>query len=451
MSSFSLLRSFSSETSHNTPVKKRNNKRYSFHQNQHQSVREPIEAGSMQRDKKTKTSLGRRWSSLKQYQTTTLSQQSLAAGSSSTNTSPHNAAGDVTLQKGEVKKKWEVIEHYKGALGGRETISSSLLAVSKFFFKRLWKFSIVFSYFEYLGINMYGTFMAHFVWIIVIKRVTESSRWQAGITTFNIDTKPQPGAKRTSFTSKSCTSVLDNFNSDFTSFSTRNSIIDNGQNGDTNNNFHIDCTLDGESEGSGETYGQKFSFRCLKKYLKRKIASTKFKNIQIEMLYQRYLLRMNQNNAAHIVWLLFALIFTLAIIHINFLLNRWNNELSCVNGTNIREVVNHNLTVTQDVSFNSTSLYLDVNLNATNETLNQSRPGSIESEICIDPLKSYELLGTNFIQFSLLGLCSILYTILLMCLYKQRINEIYLFHVSYAIIISLVIIDISFSITNMGK
>jgi hypothetical protein len=45
----------------------------------------------------------------------------------------------------------------------------------------------------------------------------------------------------------------------------------------------------------------------------------------------------------------------------------------------------------------------------------------------------------------------VLYTILLLCLYKQRINEIYLFHVSYAIIISLVIIDISFSITNMGK
>lgn len=137
MSSFSLLRSFSSETSQTTPIKKRNNKRFSFHQNQHQSVKDPIEAGSMQRDKKTKTNLGRRWSSLKQYQTTTLSQQSLATGncSTSTNTSPCNAAGDATLQRGlngagEVKKKWEVIEHYKEALSGRETISSSLLAVS---------------------------------------------------------------------------------------------------------------------------------------------------------------------------------------------------------------------------------------------------------------------------------------------------------------------------------
>lgn len=136
MSSFSLLRSFSSDTQ-STPPKRRINKRFSFHQKQHQSVKDPIETGSMQRDKKDKANLNRRWSSLKQYQTTTLSQQSLATGncSSSMNTSPLNPAGDVSLQRGlngagDVKKKWEVIEHYRETITGRETISSSLLAVS---------------------------------------------------------------------------------------------------------------------------------------------------------------------------------------------------------------------------------------------------------------------------------------------------------------------------------
>jgi hypothetical protein len=228
--------------------------------------------------------------------------------------------------------------------------------------------------------------------------------------------------------------MLDNINSDFAGFSARNSIIDNGQNGDTNNNFHIDCTIDSESENGSAATGRKFN---LVKFFRRKIASTKFKNIQIEMLYQRYLLRMNQNNAAHIVWLLFALIFILAIIHINFLLNRWNDEILCGNTTRV------------EGSFNLTANYnytvINVEVNST-EFLNQTEP-----ETCIDPVNTYELLGTNFIQFSLLGLCSVLYTILLLCLYKQRINEIYLFHVSYAIVISLVIIDISFSITNMGK
>lgn len=136
MSSFSLLRSFSSDTQ-STPPKRRINKRFSFHQKQHQSVKDPIEASSMERDKKAKNNLNRRWSSLKQYQTTTLSQQSLATGncSSSMNTSPLNASSDATLQRGlngagDVKKKWEVIEHYREAVGGRETVSSSLLAVS---------------------------------------------------------------------------------------------------------------------------------------------------------------------------------------------------------------------------------------------------------------------------------------------------------------------------------
>jgi hypothetical protein len=134
MSSFSLLRSFSTETNTPTPTppKRRINKRFSFHQKQHQSVKDPIESSSMGRDKKVKANLTRRWSSLKQYQTTTLSQQSLATGnSSSTNTSPMRASEKGLNGSGsDVKKKWEVIEHYRETMSGRETISSSLLAVS---------------------------------------------------------------------------------------------------------------------------------------------------------------------------------------------------------------------------------------------------------------------------------------------------------------------------------
>lgn len=138
MSSFTLLRSFSTETQQQQPSKQRGklNKGFSFHQKQ------LLESSAVMapaiRDKKTKA-LTRRWSSLKQYQTTTLSQQSLATGSSavtSANPSPQNTASvdsyqrNVTCSGSDVKKKWEVIEHYKGAVNGRETVSSSLLAVS---------------------------------------------------------------------------------------------------------------------------------------------------------------------------------------------------------------------------------------------------------------------------------------------------------------------------------
>lgn len=216
----------------------------------------------------------------------------------------------------------------------------------------------------------------------------------------------------------------ENVNSDFTAYSERTSIIDT--NGDTNNNFNVDGTLADDAEGNNG------SEQCRWLFLK----SSKFKNIQIEMLYQRYLLRMNQNNAAHIVWLLFALIFILAVIHGNFFIQRWNDELNCTNQSEI--IVESIENSTAELLFNLTSFFY------ANYTASERN----SSENCGN---SYELLGTNLIQFTLLGLCSILYTILLLCLYKQRINEIYLFHVSYAIIISLVVIDISFSITNQGR
>ncbi|XP_070504535.1 adenylate cyclase type 6 isoform X3 [Chironomus tepperi] len=366
-----------------------------------------MEASSLIRiennNKKSKA-LTRRWSSLKQYQTTALSQQSLATGSStvtSTNPSPQNAPSDVHQRNsnlnsgGDVKKKWEVIEHYKGSANGRETISSSLLA--------------------------------------------------AGITTFNIDMRPQQSSSygstsgnnpRQSIVSKSCLSMLNdnsNFNSEYMAYSEHTSIMD--QSGDNNNNG--ECAIDDNGSSNDKT-----SFQKLRTFLKRRMASAKFKNIQIEMLYQRYLLRMNQNNAAHIVWLLFALIFILAIIHVHFFINRWREMTKIVaselliieSSTNGTEIVNFTL--------------LD-----GNDTQTMAVPTTFYFNMTVDDgtTKTYELLGTNMIQFTLLGLCSILYTILLLCLYKQRINEIYLFHVSYAIIISLVIIDISFSITNMGR
>jgi hypothetical protein len=218
----------------------------------------------------------------------------------------------------------------------------------------------------------------------------------------------------------------DNVNSDFMGFSERTSIMDHSggdnNNNNTSNGFNIDC-IDEEEHGDGDERG-KGGFRRLMK-------SSKFKNIQVEMLYQRYLLRMNQNNAAHIVWLLFALIFILAIIHGNFFVSRWHENDKC-------------RALSNDSDANFTALW--------NFTADVNESEAAEGgERCEKVLSAYELLGTNVVQFSLLGLCFVLYTVLLLCLYKQRINEIYLFHVSYAIIISLVIIDVSFSITNVGR
>jgi hypothetical protein len=143
MSSFSLLRSFSSDTqtassSTPTPLKVRKiNKRFSFHQKQFHNIKETSET-SFKKDKKS--NLTRRWSSLKQYQPSTStaasSQQSLNTTGVSSNASPSYVNEKSAASNGDklsdTKKKWEVIEHYtENVRGGRETISSSLLAVSE--------------------------------------------------------------------------------------------------------------------------------------------------------------------------------------------------------------------------------------------------------------------------------------------------------------------------------
>lgn len=58
----------------------------------------------------------------------------------------------------------------------------------------------------------------------------------------------------------------------------------------------------------------------LNKVITRLCSTHQFKNLQVEMLYQRYFLRMNQNNTTHIVSLLLALVLLLASIHIIFAL-----------------------------------------------------------------------------------------------------------------------------------
>ncbi|XP_062560002.1 adenylate cyclase type 6 [Armigeres subalbatus] len=89
------------------------------------------------------------------------------------------------------------------------------------------------------------------------------------------------------------------------------------------------------------------------------ICSHKFKNVQVEMLYQRYFLRMNQSNTVHIVWLLLGLIFILALIHLVFTFILQQSLESCpgfttdsldLGGWNSSSTVSPNLTTSSSSS-----------------------------------------------------------------------------------------------------
>lgn len=175
------------------------------------------------------------------------------------------------------------------------------------------------------------------------------------------------------------------------------------------------------------------------------------------MLYQRYFLRMNQNNAVHIVWLLFALIFILTLIHLLFLVfvksSSMGHECSSIQQEPSTVPLLFTDNAVNVTLFSNDSMEFEVLLNLTDSLQSTESIVGLPSEDCdpVRPTNFLYILKNSSLQLGMLGLCTVLYTILLLCLYKQRINEIYLFHVSYAIIVSLVAIDISFSITPQGK
>ncbi|XP_075163091.1 uncharacterized protein LOC142235716 [Haematobia irritans] len=77
-----------------------------------------------------------------------------------------------------------------------------------------------------------------------------------------------------------------------------------------------------------------FWFR-LNRIILRLCSTHQFKNLQVEMLYQRYFLRMNQSNTTHVLLLLLALILALSSAHIVFKTVQVRRNLTATNFGNI--------------------------------------------------------------------------------------------------------------------
>uniref|UniRef100_A0A182Q6E9 adenylate cyclase n=1 Tax=Anopheles farauti TaxID=69004 RepID=A0A182Q6E9_9DIPT len=105
----------------------------------------------------------------------------------------------------------------------------------------------------------------------------------------------------------------------------------------------------------------------------------------------------------------------------------------------------HHATVPTSDTFTATSA-TTVQLAA-----NVSSDYSEDGEIPLCNRDYFTLLKDNMTQIIVLGVCATVYALLLMCLYKQRINEIYLFQVSYVIMVTLLVLDVCFSFTTSAK
>ncbi|XP_065088685.1 adenylate cyclase type 6 [Ochlerotatus camptorhynchus] len=232
-----LLRSFSTENQNRDWCK-----RFSLRVNRKATADGKLDFANLRKNK-----FARRCSSLRQQATEqTTSTVTLELESAS-------AAQSMTIHEQNTsspkKPKWEVIEHFKSTGRGQESISSSLIA--------------------------------------------------AGVTAFNLDDTTSNYSGTASIRKKS-------FQVYGAAAPDELEPLNNGN----------------HSNGAGSSVeGVCDTSRCwnhVKCLFNGIICSHKFKNVQVEMLYQRYFLRMNQNNAVHIVWLLLGLIFILALIHLVF-------------------------------------------------------------------------------------------------------------------------------------
>lgn len=111
---------------------------------------------------------------------------------------------------------------------------------------------------------------------------------------------------------------------------------------------HLDDSKDNEPNYHSSSGGPSPFWYRMNRNIIRLCSTHQFKNLQVEMLYQRYFLRMNQSNTAHIVSLLLGLVLLLATIHVVFALSApkaglWHSSPLLINGSVIRTATAHPL------------------------------------------------------------------------------------------------------------
>ncbi|CAH0716359.1 unnamed protein product, partial [Brenthis ino] len=161
----------------------------------------------------------------------------------------------------------------------------------------------------------------------------------------------------------------------------------------------------------------------------------RFENLHVEMLYQRYFLRMNQTNMTHLLGLLLAVSVALTIVQINTLLIAQN--------------------------------FLGGLLPFTEQSLLDSDPfGHYEIATSLPSTMSYfELSDSNstqvkriyyekarvahIINIIVFGITSLVYTCLLACLSRPAMNEIYLLTISYVVLVTFLLIELALAGTSV--
>ncbi|RVE43984.1 hypothetical protein evm_011368 [Chilo suppressalis] len=181
---------------------------------------------------------------------------------------------------------------------------------------------------------------------------------------------------------------------------------------------------------------------CIEKFpppLRALCESHRFENLHVEMLYQRYFLRMNQTNMTHLLGLLLAVAIILLLVQVRTLLLAQNYLSKLLPDNNLTFVTN----------FTDYDMY-----NSFGFTTDHKPPYNLSDYQFYHSRNSTFILKQDYyekeriahiINIIILGIASLVYGCLLACLSRPAMNEIYLLTISYVMLVTFLLIDLSFA------
>ncbi|XP_041987039.1 adenylate cyclase type 5-like isoform X2 [Aricia agestis] len=164
--------------------------------------------------------------------------------------------------------------------------------------------------------------------------------------------------------------------------------------------------------------------------------SQRFENLHVEMLYQRYFLRMNQTNMTHLLGLLLGVTAALLCVQVRTLLITQNF---------LTGLIPSNMTYTEEDFYNYRN-------NLTSDMSSVTSPFHDYQEYNATVVKRlyYEKEKmAHIINIVILGITALVYTCLLACLSRPAMNEIYLLTISYVVLATFLLIDLSLAGTSV--
>ncbi|XP_063890789.1 adenylate cyclase type 6 [Helicoverpa armigera] len=165
--------------------------------------------------------------------------------------------------------------------------------------------------------------------------------------------------------------------------------------------------------------------------------SNRFDNLHVEMLYQRYFLRMNQTNMTHLLGLLLAVAVGLMAVQIQTLLVA-QGLLSQAEALNNTYMDNFN----RD-SLHDPHRYMNVTTSRYHEALAAINATQHER------LMYEKERVAHIVNIIILGITALVYACLLACLSRPAMNEIYLLTISYVVLVTFLLIELALTGTSV--